>query len=76
MNDTLNKKLTYYGKKENLNLSTIMYYQDAVIRELEDLKIVSDDTIRQEGLKIYTTLDVKAQTILEESIKNNLEDKE
>ena len=76
MDDTLEVKLTYYGKKENLNLSTIMYYQDAVIRELQSLKIVSDDTIRQEGLKIYTALDVNAQSNLEESIKNNLENKE
>lgn len=73
MEETLNVKLTYYGKKENLNLSTIMYYQDAVIRELEDLKIVSEDSVRQEGLKIYTSLDVEAQTDLENSIKNNLE---
>ena len=76
MNETLKVKLSYYGKKENLNLSTIMYYQDAVIRELQSLKIVSDDTIRQEGLKIYTSLDVNAQTVLEDSIKNNLEKKE
>lgn len=76
MDDALNVKLTYYGKKENLNLSTIMYYQDAVMRELESLKIVSDDSIRQEGLKIYTSLDVDAQTKLEESIKTNLESKD
>lgn len=76
MNDTLEVKLTYYGKKENLNLSTLMYYQDAVIRELQELKIVSDDSIRQEGLKIYTNLDIKAQESLENAIKNNLEDKE
>lgn len=75
MDDTLNVKLTYHGKKENLNLSTIMYYQDAVIRELGSLKIVSDNTIRQEGLKIYTSLDVEAQTKLEESIQTNLEGK-
>lgn len=76
MNDTINEKLTYYGKKENLNLSTIMYYQDAVIKELKDLKIVSDETIWKEGVKIYTSLDVKAQTALEDSIKKNLEGKD
>ena len=76
MNKTLNEELTFYGKKENLNLATIMYYQDAVIRELEDLKIVSDEKIRQEGLKIYTSLDVKAQTSLENAIKTNLEGKD
>ncbi len=76
MEDTLNVKLSYYGKKENLNLSTLMYYQDAVIRELQSLKVVSDDTVRQEGLKIYTNLDINAQTALENAIKNNLEDKD
>lgn len=73
--ETLKVKLTYYGKKENLNLSTIMYYQDAVIRELKGLKIVSEDDIRQGGLKIYTNLDVNAQTILENSIKTELDGK-
>ena len=76
MEETLNEKLTYYGKKENLNLTTLMYYQDAIIRELEGLKVVSDNTIRQEGLKIYTNLDIKAQTELENSIRNNMEDVE
>lgn len=76
MEEALNVELTYYGKKENLNLSTIMYYQDAVIRELESLKVISDDSIREEGLKIYTALDIDAQTKLEDSIKNNLEGKE
>ena len=76
MKKTLSKKLSFYGKKENLNLATIMYYQDAVIRELEDLKIVSEDKIREEGLKIYTSLDIEAQTSLENAIKNNLEGKD
>ena len=53
-----------------------MYYQDAVIRELQDLKIVSDKTIRQGGLKIYTSLDIEAQSALEGSIKTNLEGKD
>lgn len=52
-----------------------MYYQDAVIRELQDLKIVSENTIRKEGLKIYTSLDINAQTALDDAIKNNLEGK-
>ena len=73
MDETINTKLTYYGKKENLNLSTLMYFQDAVLSELDDLKIVSADKIQKEGIKIYTTLDVNAQKALEESIKKNIE---
>lgn len=76
MNDALNEELSFYGKKENLNLATIMYYEDAVIRELENLKIISDEKIRQEGLKIYTSLDLNAQTALENAIKTNLEGKD
>ena len=74
-NNATNKKLTYYDKKENLNLSTLMYYQDAVVKELNELKVVSEDTIRKKGLKIYTTLDIKAQTALEDAINKNLENK-
>ena len=74
-NKAYNKTLTYYGKKDNLNLNTIMYYQDAVINELKELNIISEDTIKQEGLKIYTALDTKAQLILEQNINNNLESK-
>ena len=74
-NNSINTKLSYYGKKENLNLSTLMYYQDAVMKELEDLKVVSDDTIREKGLKIYTTLDVEAQKALDDAIIKNLEGK-
>lgn len=70
-----NKELTFYGKKDNLNLNTIMYYQDAVINELKELKIISEDTIKQEGLKIYTAFDSNAQLILEQNINNNLENK-
>ena len=74
--ETINTNLTYTGKKENLNLKTIMYYEDAVIRELQNLKIVSEDSISQEGLKIYTALDVNAQSILENSINKSMENKD
>ncbi len=74
-NNAYNTKLTYYGKKKNLNLSTLMYYQDAIIKELNELKVVSEDTIRKKGLKIYTTLDIKAQSALEDAINKNLENK-
>ena len=72
-NEVFKEKLTYYGKKDKLNLATIMYYENAVIKELQDLKIVSDEKIRQEGLKIYTALDISAQESIDNAIKNNLE---
>lgn len=76
MNEAYNKKLTFYGKKTNLNLNTIMYYEDAVIKELEDLKIISSNSFRQEGLKVYTSFDSVAQEKLEDSINNNIKNKD
>ena len=69
---TYNTKLTYYGKKEKYNLTTLMYYKDAVMKELEDLNIVPDDYLESNSIKIYTNFDLKAQQELEKSINNNM----
>ena len=72
MNDALNEELTIIGKKNNINLSTVMYYQDAVFKELEEID-VPKSFLDTGGLKIYTSFDMDAQRILEEKINNNLE---
>jgi len=71
-NNAYNEELNIIGKKNNVNLSTIMYYQDAVYKELEELDIPKS-FLDTGGLKIYTSFDVNAQTILEEKINKNLE---
>ena len=68
-----NEELTLYGKKDKLNLTTLMYYKDAVLNELSNLKVIPKDYIDNNNIKIYTNLDLEAQTILDESIKNNTE---
>ena len=72
--NSYNEELTFYGKKEKLNLSTIMYYQDAVMKELKEIGAIPDSLIQTGGLKIYTNLDIDAQTLLEEKIESNLSD--
>jgi 1A family penicillin-binding protein len=69
-----NTELTYVGKKEKYNLSTLMYYQDAIMRELKSIKYIPESLIETGGLKVYTNLDINAQTILENAIKSNLKD--
>jgi 1A family penicillin-binding protein len=69
-----NIELTYYGIKENYNLSTLMYYQDAVMDELKSIDYIPESLIETGGLKIYTNLDVNAQKILENSINENIKD--
>jgi len=63
-----------YGKRENNNLQTLMYYQDAVLEELKSLSNIPDSLIDSGGLKIYTSLDIEKQTILENAIKENMKE--
>lgn len=72
MNNALNKELTFYGKESTNNLNTLMYYKDAVLKELEDISSIPTSFLDTGGLKIYTTLDIEAQTALEESINKNV----
>lgn len=72
MNNALNEKLTFYGKESTNNLNTLMYYKDAVLKELEDISSIPTSFLDTGGLKIYTTLDIEAQTALEESINKNV----
>lgn len=69
--DVYNVELEYIGKKQKLNLSTLMYYKDAVINELYSIDSIPESYINS-GLKIYTALDIDAQTILEENMLKNM----
>lgn len=72
MNNALNEELTFYGKESTNNLNTLMYYKDAVLKELEDISSIPTSFLDTGGLKIYTTLDIESQTALEESINKNV----
>ncbi len=71
LEQALNEELNLIGKKDTNTLTSIAYYQDAVMKELKKINI-PDNYLETGGLKIYTNLDMNAQRILEESIKNNL----
>ena len=73
-NEAYNQELIYYGKKDTLNLSTLMYYKDAVMSELDDLNIMPKDYLQTNSIKIYTNLDLDAQNALENAIKSNIND--
>ncbi len=67
------EELTLVGEKNYLDVANIMYYQDAVMRELKEIKEIPTSYLETGGLRIYTNLDVRAQGILENSVKNNLD---
>lgn len=70
--NAINEEIIIYGKKDKINLTTLMYYQDAVFKELKELKGIPSTYLETGGLKIYTNLDLEAQTTLENSVKKNI----
>lgn len=64
-------KIEIYGKRERNNMSTLMYYSDAVNEELNSISSIPKNLIKSGGIKIYSTLDVNAQKKLDDSIKEN-----
>ena len=72
--DAINCSLTYYGTMEENELKTLMYYQDAVMTELKSLKEIPKTFLETGGLKVYTYLDLNAQTILEKAMDDNIKD--
>lgn len=63
-----------YGKKNNDELKTLMYYQDAVYNELQNIDSIPKSLIESGGLKIYTSFNMEAQKTLEASIENYIEE--
>ena len=76
--DTYNKlfvnEVEIYGKRSDNNLNMLMYYQDAVYNELESLESIPDSLIESGGIKIYTSLNIDAQSLMEKNILDNMED--
>lgn len=76
MDNAYNEELTIIGKKNNINLSTVMYFQDAVFKELESIENIPKSFLETGGLKIYTSFDMSAQEILEDKINSDLTNNE
>lgn len=75
-NNLFKERLEIFGQTKNNNLQMIMYYQEAVLNELSNIKKIPASLINAGGLKIYTTLDLEEQTSLENNILNNKVDDE
>ena len=67
-----NTKLNYEKGSDEENLKMMMYYQDAVMDELQSIKTIPSSFLDTGGLKIYTNLDMKAQKALEDSVNKNI----
>ncbi len=65
-----------YGKNTENDLQMLLYYQDAVLNELDTIDEIPDSLIEAGGIKIYTNLDLEIQSILETNILENKVDED
>lgn len=71
-NHAVREELVLFGEKDSVNLNTVMYYQDAVLRELKSIDAIPDSFIQTGGIRIFTSLNMKEQEILNEKIRSNI----
>ncbi len=60
--------------KKNSTLSMIKYYEDAILKELGDLKLFTNEELQSGKLKIYAALDINSQKELENNINKYIKD--
>ena len=65
------EKIKIIAKDKDENLTSINYYQDAVMEELKSIDSIPNNYSDVKGLKIYTTLDYEAQNILEHNVRDS-----
>ena len=67
-----NNEITVYGEKDKDSLKMLMYYQDAVYDELKSINTIPTSLINSGGIKIYTSLNMDAQKIMEQNIVKDM----
>ena len=73
-NKAYNEELKFSAADEAEELTSVMYYQDAVLEELKNIDYIPLSYSDSKGLKIYTNLDLNAQRILEKNVKESIPD--
>lgn len=73
-NTALNTNIIIVGKEKTSYLTSINYFRDAVLEELNSLSEIPSSLIETGGLKIYTTLDTGAQEDLETAVYSYIND--
>lgn len=74
--EALSTKLNIIGKKDDDKLISINYFKDAVLNELSTISSIPESLIETGGLKIYTTMDIKAQEDLENAVYSYIDNEE
>lgn len=72
--DAYNTKLVFKNEEFGNDLTSLIYYNDAVMNELNSLDSIPSSYLDTGNIKIYTTLDIDAQKALEAGLKKNAVD--
>ena len=67
-----NEELIFTKTNSKDEVTSLMYYKDAVLDELESINSIPKNYNEMTGLKIYTNLDYNAQKKLDDSINESL----
>ena len=71
-NHAYQEELKFLGEEERDEVTTVMYYHDAVMDELETIDSIPKTYSDTSGLKVYTSLDLDLQKKVEEVIKESI----
>ena len=74
INKIYNKEVKFHGIYEKKELSSIYYYKDAVLKELETIENIPKSLTEIKKINIYTNLDIDVQKELEKNITNEMND--
>ena len=72
--EAYSEELTITANSDKENLTSINYYIDAVMNELESIDSIPRNYIDYNGLKIHTNFNYDIQSSLEENVKNTFPD--
>ena len=72
MKKIYNEKISFYGKSDKVELSSVYYYKDAVMDEMKNIKQIPKTMLETDELNIYTNLDKNVQKKLEETIDTEM----
>lgn len=70
------ENLNFKRDTDENRLKMVMYYQDAVLKELGEIDSIPSSFLETGGLKIYTNMNDRAQKILEDSFNKNVTNSE
>lgn len=71
MNAAYNEQLVFKNDDFSNSLSSLIYYNDAVMTELNSINSIPKSYLDTGNIRIYTTLDIKAQEALESGLEKN-----